>query len=207
MTGIAERAHVPPQQVALSTHIADIAGLMRYEELENVLLVGHSYGGMVITGAADLEPQRVAGMVYLDAFLPESGQSLWDLAGPERAAMQKEAAMAHDGGHSVPRPSMPTAAPELAAKWAPLFTAQPIRTMSEPWISVREERARVWPRRHYILCAAYKGSPFHRFAAQVRGAQGWDVSEFDAQHDVVRTDPQLTAARIAQIARGWGIGA
>lgn len=206
MTGIAERAHVPPQNVDLSTHIADIAGLMRYEELENVLLVGHSYGGMVITGAADLEPQRVAGMVYLDAFLPESGQSLWDLAGPERVEMQKQAAMAHDGGHSLPRPAVPPLAPEFAAKWAPLFTAQPLGTMSQTWVSVREESARTWPRRHYILCTAYKGSPFHRFAAQVRGAQGWESSEFDAPHDVVRTDPRLTAARIAQIARGWGIG-
>jgi pimeloyl-ACP methyl ester carboxylesterase len=205
MTGIAERSHVPPHQVTLSTHIADIAGLMRYEELENVLLVGHSYGGMVITGAADREPARVAGMVYLDAFLPTSGQSLWDLAGPERVDLQKKAALAHDGGHSMPRPAVPPLAPEFAASWGPLFTAQPIGTMSQPWVSVRDEDARTWPRRHYILCTAYKPSPFHGFAAQVKGTEGWDTSEFDAPHDVVRTDPALTADRLAHIARGWGI--
>ena len=210
MTGIAERSHVPPQNVTLSTHIADIAGLMRYEELENVLLVGHSYGGMVITGAADHEPGRVTGMVYLDAFLPRSGQSLWDLAGPERAANFMREAMAHDGGHSLPRPvQYPPLAPDLARKWGKLFTAQPVGTQSEPWISVRPEAQRIWPRRHYILCTQYKGSRFHGFADDVRahiacGEPGWEYSEFDAAHDVVRADPQLTADRITQIARGWG---
>ena len=210
MTGIAERSHVPPQNVTLSTHIADIAGLMRYEELENVLLVGHSYGGMVITGAADREPQRVTGMVYLDAFLPESGQSLWDIAGPERAQHHRQAALAFDGGHSLPRPAQyPPLAPELAEKWGKLFTPQPVGTQSEKWISVRPENERTWPRRHYILCTQYKGSRFHGFAADVRahiasGKPGWEYSEFDAAHDVVRADPQLTAGRIAQIARAWG---
>lgn len=205
MTGIAERSHVDPRQVTLSTHIADISGLMRYEELENVLVVGHSYGGMVITGAVDREPQRVAGMVYLDAFLPKSGQSLWDIAGPERVEMQKKGAMAHDGGFSVPRPNVPPMPPELAAKWGPLFTPQPIGTMSEKWTSVRPEAERTWPRRHYILCTAYKDSPFYQFADEVKGKPDWDYSEFDALHDVVRSHPEMTANRIAEIARGWGV--
>ncbi|MDP2358247.1 MAG: alpha/beta hydrolase [Beijerinckiaceae bacterium] len=211
MTGIAERSHVPPQNVTLSTHIADIAGLMRYEELENVLLVGHSYGGMVITGAADREPGRVAGMVYLDAFLPRSGQSLWDIAGPERAEQHRQDALAYDGGHSLPRPAQnPPLAPDLAEKWGKLFTLQPVGTQSEKWISARPEDERTWPRRHYILCTQYKGSRFHGFADDVRahiarGEPGWEYSEFDAAHDVVRADPDLTASRIAQIARRWNI--
>jgi pimeloyl-ACP methyl ester carboxylesterase len=204
-TGIAERSHVDPRTVNLSTHIADITGLLRYEELENVLIVGHSYGGMVITGVVDQEPQRIAGMVYVDAFLPKSGQSLWDIAGEERVEMQKKAAVAHDGGYSVPRPNVPSMPPDLAAKWGPLFTAQPIGTMSEKWVSVRPEEQRTWPKRHYILCAAYKGSPFHAFADEVKGQPGWDYSEFDALHDVVRSHPQMTADRIEEIAKGWGI--
>jgi transposase len=74
---------------------------------------------------------------------------------------------------------------------------------------VRPEEDHTWPRRHYILCTQYKGSRFHGFADDVRahiasGAPGWDYSEFDAGHDVVRAAPDLTAGRIAQIARGWG---
>ena len=120
--------------------------------------------------------------------------------------MQKQAALAHDGGYSLPRPvSTPPLASEFALKWSKLFSAQPIATMSQPWTSVRQATERTWPQRHFILCTDYKGSPFHRIAGEVRGAPGWDYSEFDAPHDVVRTDPELTAGRIAQIARGWGV--
>lgn len=210
MTGLAERSHVPPQHVTLSTHIADIAGLLHYEDLENVLLVGHSYAGMVITGAADREPRRIAGMVYLDAFLPESGQSLWDIVGADRMEAQRQAAIAHDGGHSVPRPKPGAPSPGPAQKWDALFTPQPLATHSEKLTSVRPEIERTWSPRHYILCAAYKRSPFHAVAARVKeriaaGEPGWDYSEFDAGHDVVRADPALTAERIASIARGWGV--
>ena len=90
LTGLAERAHVAPEHIGLSSHIADIAGLMRYERLENVLIVGHSYGGMVITGAADREIARVKGMIYVDAFVPENGQCLWDLAGERSKQAQQD---------------------------------------------------------------------------------------------------------------------
>lgn len=205
LTGLAERNHVPPQNVTLNTHIADIAGLLHYEDLTNVLIVGHSYGGMVVTGAADRQIARISGMVYLDAFLPQSSQSLWDLAGPEAAAAQMRAAQEHDGGYSVPRPFIPTHNAPDADKWISLFTPQPVGCMSEKFVSVRKPEDRSWPRRHYILCNQYKGSPFHFFARQVQGQDGWDYSEFDALHDVVRSHPQMTADRIEEIARGWGI--
>lgn len=205
MTGIAERSHVDPRSVTLSTHVADISGLMRYEDLDNVLIVGHSYGGMVITGAVDFEPQRIAGMVYLDAFLPKSGQSCWDIVGEKWVNMQRKAAMAHNGGHSMPRANVPPMPPHLAEKWLPLFTPQPVGTFSEKWVSVRPEAERTWPRRHYILCTAYKDSPFYQFADEVKGKPDWDYSELDALHDVVRSDPEMTANRIAEIARNWGI--
>ena len=165
LTGAAERAHVAPEHVSLSSHIADVAGLMRYEDLSNVLLVGHSYAGMVVTGAADRERARVAGLMYVDAFLPESGQSLWDIAGPEGKAKQQAAAAEYDGGKSVARPPhAPPADPALAARWAAMFTPQPIRTFSEPYVSARGAAtmdAAQWPPRHFALCTAYKGSIFH----------------------------------------------
>ena len=70
---------------------------------------------------------------------------------------------------------------------------------------MRDPEHRTWPRRHYILCTQYRGSVFHRFARQVQDREGWDYSEFDALHDVVRSHPQMTADRIDEIARGWGI--
>ncbi len=207
LTGLAERAHVKPDQVTLNSHIEDVAGLMRFEDLQDVLVVGHSYGGMVITGAADREIGRVAGMVYVDAFLPQSNQSLWDLAGPEAMAAQMAAAQAHDGGKSVPRPNIPTRDDSGSAKFQAMFTAHPVGCMSEKFVSVRPREERSWPRRHYVLCNQYKGSVFHRFAQQVQADPGWEYSEFDALHDVVRADPELTAGRILDIARRWNISA
>lgn len=205
LTGLAERAHVPPERVGLNTHMMDVAGLMRFEDLQDVLIVSHSYGGMVITGAADREIGRIAGMVYLDAFLPQSNQSLWDLAGPQAMAAQLAAAQAHDGGKSVPRPNIPSRDPPDSGRFQGMFTPQPVGCMSEKFMSVRTPENRRWPRRHYILCAQYTGSIFHTFAQQVQGQAGWESSAFDALHDVVRSDPELTASRILDIARGWNI--
>ena len=162
--GLAERATVPPDLVSLSTHIAEIAGLLAFEDLRDAVLVGHSYAGMVITGAADRAPDRVGGLVYFDAFLPESGQSLFDIAAPANAERHRAAAAAHDGGHSVPTPATPRTPPGPGVIDEAPYTPQPIKTMSEPWTSVRETQT--WPPRHFILCTAHKTSTFptHRRA-------------------------------------------
>jgi pimeloyl-ACP methyl ester carboxylesterase len=205
LTGLAERSHVAPEHVTLSSHVADVAGLMRYEELRDVLIIGHSYGGMVITGAVDRERDRVRGMIYLDAFVPRSGQSLWDLSGPTRAADMRRAAEEFDGGRSVPRPITPgNTAPGAARRFGALFTPQPMGCMSEPYVAARPD-PEDWPARHYVLCKAYDPSPFHAIAARVRGEAGWTHGEFDALHDVPRTNPALVADMIARQAEIWGV--
>ena len=81
LTGQGERAHLATPQVNLTTHIKDVYNAIWYEDLTDIILVGHSYGGMVVTGVADQMPERIKHLVYLDAFLPENGQSLYDLGG------------------------------------------------------------------------------------------------------------------------------
>ena len=78
-TGLGERAHLVSRTVTLDTHIADVLGVIECEDLSDIVLVGHSYGGMVATGVADRARERIAKLVYLDAFVPENGQSLFDL--------------------------------------------------------------------------------------------------------------------------------
>jgi pimeloyl-ACP methyl ester carboxylesterase len=205
LTGLAERSHVAPEDVNLSSHIADIAGLLHYENLSNVMLVGHSYGGMVVTGAADREPDRIAGVCYIDAFVPHSGQSLFDLSGPERAASHRAAAQAHDGGHSVPRPANPAnSMPSSAAQFGHLFTPQPLATMSEPFVA--KNPGRVPAQRHYALCRAYNPSPFHAIAARVKTQPEWTYSEFDALHDLIRTHPDEVSQLVLKLARRWSVG-
>ena len=82
MTGLGERAHLLDPKVDLNLHIEDVAAVLHYEDLHDVILVGHSYGGMVITGVADRAAERIGRLVYLDAATPVNGQSLHDVAGP-----------------------------------------------------------------------------------------------------------------------------
>jgi pimeloyl-ACP methyl ester carboxylesterase len=80
LTGIGERSHLLTQQIDLDTHTLDVLNLIQWEELDDIVLCGHSYGGMVVTGVADRIPERIRALVFLDAFVPESGQSLMDFA-------------------------------------------------------------------------------------------------------------------------------
>src|SRR5512145_2598725 len=78
-TGLGERAHLASRAITLDTHIADVLGVIDCEDLRDIVLVGHSYGGMVATGVADRAADRIARLVYLDAFVPGHGQSRFDL--------------------------------------------------------------------------------------------------------------------------------
>jgi pimeloyl-ACP methyl ester carboxylesterase len=90
LTGLGERRHLAGPDIDLETHITDVVSLLEMEDLHDVMLVGHSYGGMVVTGAADRVPQRIKRLVYLDAFVPENGKCLLDYVVPERAARMRE---------------------------------------------------------------------------------------------------------------------
>ncbi|MGH8314793.1 MAG: alpha/beta fold hydrolase, partial [Steroidobacterales bacterium] len=79
LTGQGERVHLASTDVGLETHITDVVNMIRYEDLHDVILVGHSYGGMVITGVADRVPDRIKRLVYLDAFVPRDGESMRSL--------------------------------------------------------------------------------------------------------------------------------
>src|SRR5262252_605170 len=91
-TGLGERVHLANSHVDLETHIADMLGVLHFEELRDVVLIGHSYGGMVATGVADRAPERLAQLVYLDAFVPRDGQCLFDLLAAETRTRMREAA-------------------------------------------------------------------------------------------------------------------
>ena len=85
LTGLGERSHLLNKEVNLETHIQDILNLIKWERLKNITLVGHSYGGMVVSGVADKAYKQIKSLIYLDAFIPKDGQSLLDLMLPDRA--------------------------------------------------------------------------------------------------------------------------
>ena len=133
LTGLGERVHLLAPEIDLTTHIDDVLGVLTYEDLGNVVLVGHSYGGMVISGVVDQAGERIAHVVYLDAFLPEDGMSVRDYA---PADVLDEMVTAQGDGWRLP--SFMFAAdfgvtdPEDAAWVDSLLGDQPYGTFQQP---------------------------------------------------------------------------
>ncbi len=105
LTGDGERAHLKRADITLADHVADVVGLVEAEELSDIVLVGHSYGGMVVTGAADALPGRIRQLVYVDAMVPLPGEGWGAGHPPEIVAARLAAAQAHDNALPPPDPA------------------------------------------------------------------------------------------------------
>src|SRR5262249_13203104 len=103
LTGLGERAHLVHPEIGLATHIEDVVNVLEFEDLRRVILVGNSSGGMVITGVLERIPERIAHVVYLDAFVPEDGQSLVDLLPVDRRQAMKDLVKAEGQGWLLTR--------------------------------------------------------------------------------------------------------
>ena len=177
LTGLGERAHLASPQIDLDTHLQDIIGVLTYEELREVILVGHSYGGMVITGVAERVPEQIAHLVYLDGVVPRDGQSDLDVLGPVRAAEFEAWAASHGDGWCLP-PS-----PGVPAK----ITAHPLKPLKQP-LSVKNPAAARIPHT-FIYCTASGLDSIARVAARVR-TEGWQYYELPTGHMAMVTMPK-----------------
>jgi pimeloyl-ACP methyl ester carboxylesterase len=199
-TGQGERVHLASNEIRLDTHIEDVVKVLEFEDLRQVVLVGHSYGGMVATGVADRVPERVFRLVYLDAFVPRHGQSLFDLQAPENRNRMREAAQRAGDAMRIPPNPMPgdTSAADLA--WAnPRRVAQPIMTFEQP---IRLTGAVEQMQRAYIYCTRPgPGDVFRQFAERARSEPGWTYREIDASHNPHITVPDVLAELLDPLAR------
>ena len=199
-TGLGERAHLASPDVGLDTHIRDVCGVLTMENLHEVVLIGHSYGGMVATGVADREPERIKHLVYLDAFVPRDGQSVGDLQPPGvRDAMRAAAERDGDGWLVPPNPPPPdTSAADLA--WmAPRRLPQPLKALDEP---IRLTGAVDRLPRTYIHCTRpMPADGFRQFAQRAKTEAGWQYREIDASHNPHITAPDALAAMLDDIAK------
>lgn len=186
-TGLGERAHLASPEIDLSVHIQDVVGVIETEDLRDVTLIGHSYGGMVATGVADKARDRLARLVYLDAFVPENGQSLFDLLPPGQADERRKQVKADgDGWRLTPNPMPPDTAPEDVAWAMPRRYPQPLKTF-EQRIALS---GRAPPPRHYIYATrSGPGDTFRRFAERAKVDPGWTYWEIDASHNPHITCP------------------
>jgi pimeloyl-ACP methyl ester carboxylesterase len=175
LTGLGDRVHLAGPDVDLSTHVEDIVNFLEFGELDDVVLVGHSYGGMVITGVADRVPHRIARLVYMDAILPENGESVSALFGD---AVESMATAGGDGAEPwqlVPRWVEPGEKP-------PVDVPQPLRTFTEP-IELSNLDAMRIPAAYILTVEAGKNTDdFDIFADRARD-RGWRVVEMEGGHN------------------------
>ncbi len=175
MTGLGERVHLASPEVRLSTHIEDIVNVLEFENLHDVVLVGHSYGGMVIAGVADRVPDRVSKLIYMDAILPEDGESVASLFGD---AIDRMATAGADGAEPW----------QLVPLWVkhgqspPVDVPQPILTFTEP-ITLHNPTATTVPGSFILTVEEGKETDdFDLFAERAR-TRGWPVITMQGNHN------------------------
>ena len=183
LTGLGERSHLANPGITLSVHIQDVVNVLEYEDINDVILVGHSYGGMVVTGVAGKVGERLKALVYLDAFLPEDGQSLWDIAG-DNAQTFYLSAQDKDAGFVPSFFAARSADPEIQARRQRNLDRQPLLTLLERLTFTGKEAV---ARRTYIYATK---STFARFYDKVRTDPAWTTKTIDTGHIVMMEDPE-----------------
>jgi pimeloyl-ACP methyl ester carboxylesterase len=195
-TGLGERAHLASRSNDLETHIEDVLGVIKCEDLRDVELIGHSYGGMVASGVADRARDRIARLIYLDAFVPANGQALIDLVPAEERQRLLGSVGTGDGWRVTPNPTPPdTAAEDL--EWISKFRMPQSVKCFEQKLRLQSELDLP---RVFIHCTRYADKkPFAQFAERYRGKPGWQVYELDASHSPNVTAPAALTELLTRI--------
>jgi len=184
LTGLGERVHLAHPGIDLSLHVADVVNLIECEELDDIILCGHSYGGMVITGVATKLGARIRTLFYLDAFLPKDGEALWDIA--------DDAARAHyiDAQRDSPGMIAPFSGPPGTTPRR--LSRHPLLTLTEP---VRFTGAEAQVRhRTYVYATRDAPTVFTKFHEEVRADPAWKVATVPTGHVVMADDPDALVA-------------
>jgi pimeloyl-ACP methyl ester carboxylesterase len=208
LTGLGERAHLARPETGLETHVQDIAGVLEYEDLRDVVLVGNSSGGMVITGVADRVPERIGHLVFLDAFVPKDGQSMLDVIPPDRRPLMEAFVQKEGDGWLLPRFAPPPWKKLVTETWqvtekADLAWILP-RLRPTPFGHFKEAVRRKNPaaeeiRRTYIR-TQWPHPGFDRYAAAAREGEGWQLREIGSSHLPYITHPRELADLLLEVA-------
>lgn len=189
LSGVCERSHLASDSINLSTHIDDVVNEIKWKDLDHVVLVGHSYGGMVITGVAEKLRERIAAIVYLDAFIPRDGQSLANLVSSRTAWPE----------HVVP--PITASAFRVNAKdaaWVDSkMTPHPVKCFTEP---LRVSGAYLTiPQKIYIRARDYPSASFDAAFERCRADNAWRTIEMKCGHDVMIDQPAELSAILERL--------
>ena len=189
LTGVGERCHLMSREVNLETHIADVINLIRWEGLTDVVLCGHSYAGCVVTAVADRIPEKISALVYLDAFVPDHGQSLHDTLPLEARNQQLEAARTFgEGWKTPPIPAQVFNVNAADRDWVNRqSTPHPLACFQQPvrLTGAINQIADIT----FILATGWSPSPFPQFYDKAK-ARGWKTLTLACGHDVMLDEPE-----------------
>ena len=202
LTGLGERSHLRSADVDLDLHVRDVVAVLQYEDLRDVVLVGHSYGGMVITGVGDRAADRIGRIVYLDAATPVNGQSLVDVAGPVIEAVRPMGEVV-DGLELVLLPA-PDAGllygvtdPADLAWMAERLEGHPWQCFEQPLRLTNEAALWAIPQYH-IVCTSTIATRDPKLVAKARDeGRFWAI---DTGHDLMITEPEAVADALLEVA-------
>lgn len=175
LTGLGDRSHLVAMRPNLDTHIEDVANLIAFEELSDVVLCAHSYGGMVISGVADRLAERIAALVYIDALVPEDGDSWWRLVNDYFRTIAIEGA--DDDGFGV----RPPAGMDPRCRPHPLASFLQTIRLTGRWQAVREKL--------FVYATGWSASPFPPTVARLRKLPDWRIEELATRHNVIAAAP------------------
>ncbi|MGW6334408.1 alpha/beta fold hydrolase [Nocardia rhamnosiphila] len=176
LTGVGERGHLRRAGVNLDTHIEDVTATLAAEDIRDAVLVGHSYGGMVITGAADRAPDRVAALVYVDAMVPQHGDSCWDLVSEQEHRWYLDVVDTGDAVRPLPF-------------FDPRATPHPLASVLQP-LALEGGLAYIRSRTYVYAAGWDTPSPFTGVHARLDRDPGWTTYALDGGHNLMRDDPE-----------------
>ncbi len=199
LTGVGERSHLLAPQVNLNTHIDDVVNLLHWEDLSDVVLCGHSYGGCVISGVADRVPDRIGELVYLDAFVLDDGESLHDTLPPAQRNLQHELTRQHGKGWKVPPiPAEVFGVNAADIEWVNRqCTVQSLATFQQAIKLGGAADASISAT--FILANGWNDSPFPSFYERAK-ARGWKTLTMPCGHDVMVDRPEELTRVLLDIA-------
>lgn len=208
LTGLGELAHLARPDVGLRTHVEDVVNVLEFGDLRNVILVGSSSGGMVITGVAERAPERIAQVIYLDAFVPGHGQSLLDLLPPERRPAFEAFARSEGKGWLVPR-FAPLPWEHIVRKIWGVNDDADVQWMLARLVPTplghftesveRTKLASEKPLRTYVRCVQFKHPVFDQHAAMAQRSPNWRYREMATPHLPPITHPRELTELLVQL--------
>lgn len=181
LTGLGERSHLLNPSINLDTHIMDILNVIKYEDLDNFILVGHSYGGMVISGVADKVPEKIKHIVYMDAFLPLDGESAFSLFPKESQEFFMQLAIDKGNGHSLP--------PFWEGWEKTKDVPHPFNTFLQP-ISLKNDLRKNIPATYVLTFDEAADSDSFSPSAQRAKQYGWNYHKWITGHNTQRSMPK-----------------